>query len=124
MFPAKFYQNVVFGAVCKLSPKLCELGISLVADGDTSFLNHKRISVFMGHYPSGSSFKGFEHFAQLMTEGKFQRYDYGKEKNLVRYGQLSPPEIDLSKIKNMKIAQFVGKTDRLATPEDNQWLLE
>jgi len=41
MFPNKFAQNLVFGAVCKLSPKLCELAVSLVADGDTSPLNHK-----------------------------------------------------------------------------------
>lgn len=62
MFPENYLQNLAFGAVCKLSPKLCELAISLVADSDTSPLNHERVGVFMGHYPSGSSFRGFEHF--------------------------------------------------------------
>lgn len=52
----------------------------------------------MAHYPSGSSFKGFEHFGQLMLEGKFQRYDYGKEINIEKYGTRNAPEIDLKKI--------------------------
>lgn len=78
----------------------------------------------MAHYPSGSSFKGFEHFGQMMLEGKFQRYDYGKELNIEKYGVRNPPEIDLKKIQGMKIAQFVGTVDKLATPEDNHWLKE
>ena len=122
MFPSNFYQNVFKGVVCKISAKICELPVSLIADSDTSPLNHARVSVFMGHYPSGSSFKGFEHFGQMMLEGKFQRYDYGKELNQEKYGSIHPPEINLSNIKGMKIAQFVGTVDNLATVEDNRWL--
>jgi len=40
------------------------------------------------------------------------------------YGQTTPPVIDLKKITGMKIAQFVGTVDKLATPEDNHWLRE
>ena len=58
----------------------------------------------------------------MMLDGKFQRYDYGKELNQEKYGSIHPPEINLSNIKGMKIAQFVGTVDNLATVEDNRWL--
>lgn len=122
LFPQNYIQNTAFGAACKVIPKICELGISLVADSNTSALNQDRLGVFMAHYPSGSSFKGFDHFGQIYRANKFQRYDYGAEENLEIYGQISPPEIDLTKVRGIKIAQFVGEVDSLSDVTDNQWL--
>lgn len=124
LFPENYVQNQAFGAVCNVLPKICDLGISLIADSNTSVLNQDRLGVFMAHYPSGSSFKGFDHFGQIYRANKFQRYDYGQEANMNIYGQITPPEIDLSLIKGMKIAQFVGKYDQLSDPTDNAWLTQ
>ena len=51
---------------------------------------------------------------------KFQEYDYGLETNLERYGQDSPPVLDLADFANLKIptAIFCGKNDELAVVKD------
>ena len=61
------------------------------------------------------------HFAQLEYLGKFAQYDYGEEKNLELYGQSTPPEHDLRKIK-VPVAMWVGDKDMLSSPRDNEYV--
>ena len=74
-----------------------------------------------GHYPAGSSLKQFLHFAQLISSGRFQKYDYGTTLNKQYYGQELAPEIDISTITKVPIGLFVGSEDELADAEDNVW---
>lgn len=123
MFPADYLQNTVFSRVCKAFPSICDVVIQLVADEDAGLDDQKRISNFMGHYPSGVSLKSLEHFAQIVRACKFQNFDYGKG-NMEKYGQEEPPEYDLKKIKDAKVLLITGSKDLLATPQDSQWLNE
>ncbi|XP_039293236.1 lipase 1-like [Nilaparvata lugens] len=50
-------------------------------------------------FPDSSSTKNFLHFLQVMGSANFQRYDYGREKNLKVWGSESPPLYNLSKIR-------------------------
>ena len=59
-----------------------------------------------------------------LEQKKFQRYDYGEKINMEKYGQKTPPEIDLKKIHGTKIIQIAGSFDKLADPTDNKWLNE
>ena len=77
----------------------------------------------MAHFPSGSSFKCFVHYAQSLRTQTFREYDYGKTENLKRYGQNPPPNVPVYNIKKMPIALFVGEADKLATVDDNAWLM-
>ena len=52
----------------------------------------------MGHFPSGVSFQGANHFRQMMVARQFQKYDHGPDRNLDLYGQETPPKYDLTKI--------------------------
>lgn len=38
------------------------------------------------------------------------------------YGQQTPPQIDISVIKDIPIAIFVGQEDPLANPKDCEWV--
>ena len=38
------------------------------------------------------------HFGQMVKSGKFRKYDYGKEGNLKRYGQETPPDYNVGNI--------------------------
>ena len=59
----------------------------------------------------------------MRGSGKFTKFDYGPEANLLKYGSCDPPIIDLSKITNkIPTALFVGKQDELATCESASWL--
>lgn len=56
-----------------------------------------------------------------MKTETFVRYDYGPEKNKEKYGQESPPLIDLSKIHSVPIALLCGKTDVIVPIQDSHW---
>ncbi|CAI2370347.1 unnamed protein product [Moneuplotes crassus] len=124
MFPSEYLQNAVFSRVCKAFSIVCKLAIQLVADEDAGLDEDKRISTFMGHYPSGCSLKSLDHFAQIMKAKRFQDYDYGKAKNQEKYGSDTPPEYEFSKVSGNKVAMFYGTADLLATPGDSLWLKE
>jgi len=117
-------QNVAIGSICMVVPQLCNFFVSLISDSDTSLNANDRISVFMSHYPAGTSLRSLDHFGQIIREKTFSKYDYGEKINMEKYGQKTPPVIDISNIKNSKTIQIIGTTDRLSTVEDNKWLTE
>jgi hypothetical protein len=57
---------------------------------------------------------------QSKRDKKFQQYDFGKKENQKRYGQNSPPEINISTF-DTPVAMFVGKQDPLSSPAVGQW---
>ena len=80
-----------------------------------------RISIYLGHFPAGSSLKDITHFVQLTRDKDsipaMKRYDYGPIVNKIKYGQELPPAFPLENIKE-KVHLFVGNEDRLATKKD------
>ena len=122
MFAKNYLQSKIVSSICELVPFVCDFMIELVADAESDYNNQARLDVFMGHYPSGSSLRSFEHFAQIIKSGKFQKYDYGFEENLEKHGNSFPPEIALKNIKDAKIIQIVGTYDHLSPLKDNEWL--
>lgn len=81
------------------------------------------ISFYLDNVPAGTSSETFVHYTQLYVKGNdaFDRYDWGAEENLIRYGQIEAPAMDLSKI-TVPTALFVGDADSLATVADNEVL--
>jgi len=78
----------------------------------------------MGHYPAGASVQSFLHYAQEINEQNFMLFDYGSaEANQAKYGQDTPPAVDLSNVARSKvpISMFVGLEDSLGDPTDAEW---
>lgn len=49
-------------------------------------------------------------------------YDWGSDQlNLQKYGQKTPPEVDLRQIKSIPISMFVGTADDLGNTIDARW---
>lgn len=106
-------------------PFLSSLVMEIIADkGAHTINNSRRMSVYLSHLPSGSSLKAINHFVQLKRSGRFCPYDYGKDKNLEKYGLEEPYEYNLKKVKDFPIAILYGKQDRLASANDVEWLLD
>nr|XP_026696310.1 lysosomal acid lipase/cholesteryl ester hydrolase isoform X1 [Ciona intestinalis] len=81
-----------------------------------------RLPVYLSHTPGGTSLQNLLHLSQMIESGKMQKWDYWSVKeNLDAYGQETPPEYDVCKIKT-PIALFVGHLDQLAHPDDNRLL--
>jgi lysosomal acid lipase/cholesteryl ester hydrolase len=79
--------------------------------------------VIFGHTPAGTSTKTMVHYAQEISNGKFQKYDYGKERNMKKYGQDYPPIYNVTGIKT-PIALFYTTNDWLAGPSDVSLLFD
>jgi len=83
----------------------------------TDNLNKTRMEVYIAHTPAGTSVLNMAHWAQAVRTGKFQMYDFGKQGNMQRYHQPTPPQYDLGQIQ-MPVAIFSGGQDALADPQD------
>ena len=122
IFPANWFDSTAVKLICGVLPDLCELAVSIFADEDTSLDDEDRLSVYLSHFPAGTSLKCLDHFAQLMSAPTFQRYDYGEQGNIEAYGTSTPPRIPLAEMKgSVPIAMFVGQKDELADTIDNEW---
>jgi len=70
-FPANWLTTGGFRLICGTIPALCKFGTFLIADEDTSLDNTDRLSVYLGHFPSGTSLRCLEHYAQILQSDRF-----------------------------------------------------
>lgn len=87
--------------------------------GKNCCFNSSRIDFYLEYEPHPSSSKNLNHLFQMIRQGTFTKYDYGRWKNLMHYGQLKPPKFDLSRIPNsLPIWMGYGGNDALADVMD------
>jgi lysosomal acid lipase/cholesteryl ester hydrolase len=91
-----FFMNLL----SKYLPFSVEMILFFISDRSPSLLDISNFAFYLQHYPADSSLKCLDHFGQLsqLPEGEFRKFDYGKEKNLKKYGTAIPPAFDLSKV--------------------------
>lgn len=65
------------------------------------------------HLPSSTSVRTAMQLSQMITSKEFQKYDFGKVTNLVKYQQETPPVYNISRIE-IPIACYWGNNDWLA----------
>lgn len=107
-------------AFCGMLPDLCKTVGQMIWNG-AGVDNPARFDVFMSNEPSGSSYRTFVYYAQMINSGKFNRYDYGPIKNKQVYGQADVPLVPIEKY-NIPTVLLSGDIDGLATPADVAWL--
>ena len=108
----------------KYANGLTNFVLGLISDEDSKQCNDKNaMSVYLNHYPCGCSLKCLIHFIQIIDNKKFVFFDYQKEANFHIYYQITPPEYDFSKIKDLPIILIGGENDKLSTREDIKWLV-
>lgn len=88
---------------------------------DTSLDDEDRFQVYMGHFPAGASVQSFWHYAQQINSHNMQLFDWGAKVNRQKYGQETPPIVNLNTIKDVPIAMFVGAEDDLGDETDTRW---
>ncbi|XP_041974373.1 lipase 3-like [Aricia agestis] len=94
----QYIPHEVLEFLCQAIPlEVCAGSLYLLAGSRAGIIKPKTLSVAFGHIPVGTSLKTLEHFAQLITSKRFQRYDLGKEGNLKMYGSSKPPVYDVKK---------------------------
>ena len=99
--------------------------LGLISDSNSKNCNDQNsLAVYLNHYPCGSSLKCLIHYVQIIKAKNFIYYDYRKEANCHIYHQKTPPEYNLSIIKDIPIMLIGGEKDKLASPNDVRWLNE
>jgi len=94
----------------------------MMSDDDPTKMSQSGLRNYLGHFPAGTSFMCVNHYRQLYLARRFQKYDFGAEQNLIKYGQETPPEISIRNFSDFPIAMFCGATDKLASTHDYMWL--
>ncbi|KAL2324219.1 hypothetical protein Fmac_023277 [Flemingia macrophylla] len=93
--------------------------------GKNCCLNESRGAFYLEQEPHASSSKNLHHLFQMIRQGTFSKYDYGKLKNLIQYGKFKPPKFDLSRIpKSLPLWMAYGGNDDLADKTDFQHTLK
>jgi len=126
LIPYGSFTAGVTSEVCKLfDGAVCKFALNWFGGGDSDVDDMTRVPVFMSGLPSGSGYKNFVHYGQLIhTETEaFRRYDHGTSENQKLYVQPTPPDYEIAKIK-YPIAMLAGTKDVLADPEDVAWFHE
>lgn len=100
-FVAKFQK-----IVCTKFGILCNKLLDLISEVDIDADDMDRFLVFISHFPSGTSIRTIQHFADNIRNKRFANYDTKEPYNL-------------ENIKDIPIGLFVGGSDRLSTEDDN-----
>lgn len=117
--PSSPLMRLVAGTLCLFeeSRSLCENTIFFICGPEGPQLNKTRLPVLVSHTPAGTSVRNMGHYAQLVLSEKFQKFDFGKTRNRVRYGQETPPVYNLSRV-TAPVALYWSSGDWLADPKD------
>ena len=103
--------------LCTTTTATCVETLKLISDYHPDVDNNKRLNIYVGHFPAGTSGQNMRYWNQMSKNDKFQMYDYGTKGNLLHYNQTTPPLIKLSNI-NVPVHLFSGVYDELADPQD------
>lgn len=120
LLPSAAYMDYVAEQWCDSESTvadICYNFLFLIAGPDSEELNEEYLPIILSHTPAGSSVHTFNHYAQTIMSGNFQKYDYGLLGNLNHYGQNTPPLYNLSAV-TTPVGLFWGQTDWIAAPED------
>lgn len=108
---------------CKVVPHFCIALNEGFFDFHGKIDNSARWADKMAHSPAGAGWRTLAHYAQIIKNKRFQRWDYGADENNKRYGQPTAPDYDLSKIE-VPLAIAHGDVDQLSDLQDVAWLLD
>ncbi|XP_054291054.1 lipase 1-like [Macrosteles quadrilineatus] len=124
--PRNQFVDDILKAACEMfefEEKICENWLFVICGHDPAQFEKKLLPLILGHNPAGTSTKTLVHYAQEIKSGKFQQFDYGSSKNLVKYNTTDPPQYNLSLV-TVPISLHCGDNDLLANLLDVQELFK
>lgn len=109
VFSSPSSVNQLSAVICDNLYILCSGLLQMLSDNNLNNDDEKRFLVFVSHFPSGASRKTLNHFSLI-----YKSKDFISLKDKTKYDYSSKTEIP--------IALFVGKEDKLSTPEDARFI--
>ncbi|CAH0717545.1 unnamed protein product, partial [Brenthis ino] len=106
-----------------ISEAVCGTGQALFDSFHSGSIANKTLRAMFGHFPAGTSIHNMARYGQSMKSPLFQKFDYGKKKNLELYGNEQPPSYNLSAV-TVPLMVLYGKNDYLVDTKDIHWLIK
>ncbi|CAH2261198.1 lipase 1-like [Pararge aegeria] len=129
-FHELFYKGAIeqefFSFLCKFratSEALCNAIIAAIDAFHPGSVGNETLRVLYGHFPAGTSTHNMARYGQSMQSRKFQKFDYGKERNLEIYGAEQPASYNLTAV-TVPVVVLYGRNDRLVDTRDVFWLVK
>lgn len=118
-------RNLLLKLFCTTRLSVCGYIMSKLTDRDPRKLDSRQYQFFLKHNPSRANIKSIKHFVQQIVhfEGGLRKYDYGDLENKRRYGSVTPPMYNVTKI-NVPVFMYYGDNDLLTTLQNVEWLRE
>ncbi|XP_038209047.1 lipase 3-like [Zerene cesonia] len=118
LFAKQQILHFILEKLCQIAPEpICGTGLALATGYKHASISPRTIAVAFGHLLVGGSTKTLAHFGQLIYTKKFQRYDEGREGNMIRYGTGKPPDYNLTLVSS-PVLLVCGKSDWLSSLAD------
>ncbi|KAG9510504.1 Lysosomal acid lipase/cholesteryl ester hydrolase [Fragariocoptes setiger] len=102
----------------RYTPPVCDFVLLLTLGDALKRANRTQTAMLVHHIPDSTSVHNLLHFAQLVSSGRFEAFDYGPQQNLLRYGTKFPTRYPIENIVSHDIALLWGARDPLATPKN------
>ena len=94
-----------------------------MALGSSSHLDWRRLEVYLGHMPSGTSSWTLAHALENAYDGEFAKFDFKSDaRNILEYGSVHRPEWSIESITNQFVALVSAVDDQFFTPRQVQQL--
>ncbi|KAK4880456.1 hypothetical protein RN001_008602 [Aquatica leii] len=94
--------------------EICTAFFYVLAGFNPGTVNRTMIPIVISNTPAGFSFLQLKHYIQLYHSDHFQKFDYGKNENMRRYGTAKAPPYEVSNI-TAPIAVYYGTSDTLVS---------
>lgn len=96
---------------------ICENALQLMGGLNVAQLNTTRLPVYFSYFPAGTSAQNIKHYYQMLTD-RTRYFDYGPEKNKVKYGQSVPPDFHFDRMDTSNLVMFWGENDLFCGAEE------
>jgi len=109
-------QTLATFIVCSLPTQALCANLMFFLFGYSSHLNEEKLPVFLCKSPSDYAWGQYTQYVQLAGVDAFQKYDFHWQ-NPMKYGQSSPPQYDLTKVRAPVALFHSGGDDMTADPD-------
>ncbi|XP_034825898.1 lipase 1-like [Maniola hyperantus] len=125
LFSKGAFVQELLAFLCKFratSEMICGTVVGVLDSFHPGSISAETLQVMIGYVPAGTSTHNMARYGQSMRTEKFQKFDYGRGRNLGIYGTEQPPSYNLTAV-TVPCVTFYGRNDYIVDPKDVFWLV-
>lgn len=116
------FVHLLVKTLCGL-PNICEILKDVLDNSHPGSINEETFVSMAASTPAGTSVHNMAWYGQLVRSKYFQKFDYGPENNLIRYGSRDAPSYNLSAT-TVPTVIIYGSNDGIVDEKDVKWLVK